>query len=358
MKKISRLLFAFSLMFVLFAFAGCKSDRTELSKDSQQELIGAGATFPYPLYSELFKIYYLQTGVKVNYQAIGSGGGIKQLISKTVDFGGTDAFMSREKIEQSGGNIIHIPTCIGAVAVSYNLENAVDIKLVGYVISALFLGEITRWNDAKLKKLNPQMNLPDKEITVIHRSDVSGKTFIFSDYLSKVCEEWKNIVGHGKALSWPVGLGGKGNPGVAGLIKQVPGSIGYVELIYSLQNDLPTALIKNKSGNFIKPSPASASLAAEISIPDHTRVSITDTAASLGYPLSSFTWLILFEEQAYNNRERKTAEGLLRLLDWVINDGQRYPEKYDYAPLPQPAVEKASALLKTVKYEGRPLFEK
>ena len=226
------------------------------------ELLGAGATFPYPLYSKMFDAYHEQHGVKVNYQAIGSGGGIRQLINKTVDFGATDAFMSDEELSQTDGTILHIPTCLGAVVVTCNLPGNPRLKLTPDIIADIFFGKITNWNDPRIKKVNPTLPLPDMHIVVVHRSDGSGTTFIFSDYLSKVSSEWKEKMGTGKALNWLVGLGAKGNAGVAGLVQQVPGSVGYVELVYALQNNMPISAIRNKSGNFIIPSISSVSLAA------------------------------------------------------------------------------------------------
>jgi len=244
---------------------------------SSVELMGAGATFPYPLYSKMFDEYYKENGAKVNYQAIGSGGGIRQLLNKVVDFGGTDAFLSDEELAKAPAKILHIPTCLGAVVVTYNISGNPTLKLTPDVIADIFLGKINKWNDKRIKSLNPNVKLPNANITVVHRSDGSGTTFIFSDYLSKVNSEWSKKVGRGTSLNWPVGLGGKGNPGVAGLVTQSPNSIGYVELIYALQNNMPYASIKNKKGNFVMPTLKSVSLAANIDLSDDTRVSITDT---------------------------------------------------------------------------------
>jgi phosphate transport system substrate-binding protein len=211
---------------------------------AERELLGAGATFPYPLYSKMFDTYSQERGVKVNYQAIGSGGGIKQLTEKTVDFGGTDAFMSSEELKAAGAPIVHIPTCLGAVVLTYNVPGSLKIRFAPDIIADIFMGKIEKWDDPRLAGINPDVKLPDMAIVVVHRSDGSGTTFIFSDYLGKVSAEWKEKVGVGKSLNWPVGLGAKGNPGVAGLIKQLPGSIGYVELIYTLQNNMPAALVR------------------------------------------------------------------------------------------------------------------
>jgi phosphate transport system substrate-binding protein len=263
------------------------------------ELIGAGATFPYPLYSKMFDTYYQEHGIKINYQAIGSGGGIRQLTNKTVDFGGSDAIMSDKDLKEAGAPVLHIPTCAGAVVVTYNLAGDPQLKFTPEVIADIFLGKIKKWNDPRLTAINPEVKLTGTEITVIHRSDGSGTTAIFSSYLSKISTEWKEKVGAGPSLNWPAGLGGKGNPGVAGLVKQTPGSFGYVELIYALQNKMPYGTIKNKKGNFIKPSIASTSLAANTALPDDMKVDLTDTDAAEGYPISGFTWILVYQEQNY-----------------------------------------------------------
>ena len=321
------------------------------------EILGAGATFPYPFYSKLFDVYHEESNIKVNYQAIGSGGGIRQLLNKTVDFGATDAFMSNEELEKAPAEIVHIPTCLGAVVVTYNLPNNPQLKLTPEIIADIFLGKIKMWNNERIKAENPDTKLPKWNIVVVHRSDGSGTTFIFSDYLTKVSKEWKEKVGRGKSLSWPVGLGGKGNPGVAGLVQQTPGAIGYVELIYALSNNMPVGIVKNKSGNYIVPSIKSVSLAANVQMPADTRVSLTNTSAKNGYPISSFTWLIVFKEQNYNNRSKNRAKSTLNLLWWVIHNGQEYAEPLHYAPLPKEAVEKAEGVLRSVTYNNKAILK-
>ena len=322
-----------------------------------KELLGAGATFPYPLYSKMFDTYYQTNKVKINYQAIGSGGGIQQLISKTVDFGGTDAFMNAREIKKAELPILHIPTCLGAVVVTYNLPDKPKLKFTPDVIADIFLGKITKWNDPRITGVNPEVKLPDMGIVVVHRSDGSGTTSIFSDYLSKVSKEWEFKVGADKSLNWPVGLGAKGNPGVAGLVNQTPGAIGYVELIYTIQNNMPAGLIKNKAGNFIDPSLQSVSAAANIELPDDTRVSITNTDAADGYPISGFTWLIFYKEQNYAERSKEKAEELLKLLWWMIHDGQQFAELLHYSPLSKSAVQKSEAILRSVLYSGSPVLK-
>jgi phosphate transport system substrate-binding protein len=321
-------------------------------KAEDQELIGAGATFPYPLYSKMFDVYSKEYGVKINYQAIGSGGGIRQLINKTVDFGGSDAIMSEADLKEASAPILHIPTCAGAVVLAYNLPGHPPLKFTPDVIGDLFLGRIVKWNDRRLADINPGVKLPDMNVTVVHRSDGSGTTFIFSDYLSKVSREWKEKVGAGTSLNWPTGLGGKGNPGVAGLVKQTPGSIGYVELIYALQNKMPYGLVKNKKGNFVTASLASTSKAADTNLPDDMKASLTDTDAPEGYPISGFTWILVYKDQAYRNRTEEKAKELVKLLWWMTHQGQKYTEPLEYASLSKRAVEKVEKLIKSISYKS------
>lgn len=345
MKKVlTIIMFAILIPSVLFA--------------ADMELLGAGATFPQPFYSKLFDVYAKETGVEVNYQGIGSGGGIRQLMNKTVDFGATDAFMNAKELAKAEAKIVHIPTCLGAVVVTYNIPgNPGKIKLTSDIISEIYLGKIAKWNDPKIKKINPDKNLPDMKIVPIRRSDGSGTTFIFSDYLSKVNNEWKTTVGAGKSLEWPKGIGAKGNPGVAGLVKQLPGSIGYVELTYAVHNNMPISIIQNSSGNFVEPNLKSVSLAADTELPDDTRVSLTNTSAEQGYPISSFTWLILYQEQNYDNREKKKAQATADLIWWMLHDGQQYAPPLTYAKLSDKAAEKAEKILKSITYNGKPLIK-
>jgi phosphate transport system substrate-binding protein len=324
-----------------------------------KELLGAGATFPYPLYSKMFDTYYQAYKVKINYQAIGSGGGIQQLISKTVDFGGTDAFMNERELKKAEVPILHIPTCLGAVVVTYNLPDKPKLKFTPDVIADIFLGKITRWDDPRIAAVNSDVKLPGLSIVVVHRSDGSGTTFIFSDYLTKVSKDWAFKVGADKSLNWPAGLGAKGNPGVAGLVNQTPGAIGYVELIYTMQNNMPAGIIKNKAGNFIEPNIKSTSAAANIDMPDDTRVSLTDTAAADGYPISGFTWLIFYKEQNYSSdRSKERAEELVKLLWWMLHEGQQVAEPMQYAPIPKNAVAKGEQILRSIVYNGAPLLTK
>jgi phosphate transport system substrate-binding protein len=321
------------------------------------ELLGGGATFPYPLYSKMFYAYWKATGVKVNYQAIGSGGGQRQLIKRTVDFGGSDAFMSEEALTKAPGKILHIPTCLGAVVLTYNLPERPEIRFTPNVIADIFLGKVHRWKDKRIEAINPEGEFPDMDMIVIHRSEGSGTTFVFTDYLSKVSREWEEKVGRGKAVNWPVGVGSKGNPGVIGLIKRVPGAIGYIELGYALLENMPVALVQNKAGSFVKPSVISTSIAANISLPEDTRVSLTDTTSPEGYPMSGFTWILVYREQAYNRRAWEKARELVKLLWWMTHEGQQYTEPLHYAPLPTEAVRKAEKIIGSITYNGREILQ-
>jgi len=316
------------------------------------ELVGAGATFPYPLYSKMFDVYNKEHGVKVNYQAIGSGGGIRQLINKTVDFGGSDAIMGDKDLAEASAPVLHIPTCAGAVVITYNLTGNPQLRFTPDIIADIFLGKISKWNDRRISEVNPGVKLPDTNITVVHRSDGSGTTSIFSDYLSKVSAEWKEKVGAGTSLNWPTGLGGKGNPGVAGLVQQTPGSLGYVELIYALQNKMPYGMVKNKKGNFVTATLASTSRAADTNLPDDMKVSLTDADAPEGYPISGFTWILVYKDQSYGDKTEDKAKELVKLLWWMTHEGQKNAEPLEYAPLSKKAVEKAEKLIKSISYKS------
>jgi phosphate transport system substrate-binding protein len=324
---------------------------------ADMELLGAGATFPLPLYTKMFDTYNKNTGVKVNYQGVGSGAGITQLTNKTVDFGASDAFMSDDEMKKTGAEVLHIPIALGSVVLTYNISSNPKLKFSPGTIADIFIGKITKWNDPKIAADNAGISLPDMGITVVHRSDGSGTTYIFSDYLAKVSIDWRSGPGIGKSLNWPVGLGAKGNPGVAGLIKQLPGSFGYVELIYALQNKMPVALVKNKSGVFVEPTIKSTSLAAGIALPADTRASITDTTAKDGYPICGFTWIIIYKEQKYGNRTKDKAEATMKLLQWMAHEGQSLVGPLQYSPLPKDAVAKADVILKSAVYGGAKILK-
>lgn len=320
-------------------------------------LTGAGATFPYPLYAKWFDVYARKTGVRINYQSIGSGGGIRQLLEQTVDFGASDAPMTDEQLAQAPGKILHIPTVLGAVAVVYNLPDpGGTLRLSPDTLAAIYLGEIKRWNDPRLAAENPGLKLPDLPVAVVYRSDGSGTTFVFTDYLSAVSPAWKARVGKGTSVSWPVGIGAKGNEGVTGQVKQTPGAVGYVELAYAVQNRLPYALLRNKAGNYVEPSPeniTAAAAGAAPTIPDDLRVSIVDAPGPTSYPISAFTYILVYQEQKDPVKGRALAEFLL----WALDEGQAYAPDLHYSPLPEAVRAKARAKVKAMTYQGKPLLE-
>ena len=302
-----------------------------------QDLTGAGATFPYPIYSKWFSDYATKTGVKINYQDIGSGGGIRQLSEQTVDFGASDAPMSDAELAKAkGGAIMHIPTVLGAVVVTYNVpELRRPLRLDGPTLAEIFLGRIAKWNDARILALNPGVRLPASDILVVHRTDGSGTSYVFTDYLSSVSAEWNTKPGKGKEVQWPVGLGGKGNEGVAGQVKQLPGSIGYVELAYAKQNKLAYADIRNASGVYVTPTIAAVTAAAAgaaAALPANTdyRVSIVNAKGKGAYPISSFTWLLVYKNQTNAAKGKQ----LLDFVRWALTDGEKAAATLDYAPLP------------------------
>jgi phosphate transport system substrate-binding protein len=306
----------------------------------------------------MFDAYFQQHQIKVNYQGIGSGGGINQLIKKTVDFGGTDAFMKDKELKEAGETVLHVPTCLGAVVVTYNLPDNPKLNFTSDIIADIFLGKIKKWNDQQIAAANPKVKLPDLAISVVHRADGSGTTNIFSEYLSKVSKEWKDKIGVGKSLNWPAGqIGQKGHPGVAGYVKQTPGSVGYVELLYALQNKMAFGNIRNKAGMFVEPSPKSVSAAANVKIPDDTNVSLTDTEAKDGYPISGFTWLIFYKEQNYGGRSKEKAEALAKMLLWTVTDGQKFVEPLQYSALSKEAAAKSVKIIQSMTYGGAPLLK-
>ena len=323
------------------------------AQSANLELLGAGATFPHPLYQTMFDAFTRQNPVKVQYQAVGSGDGMRRLLERKVDFGATDAY----RAGQDGAALVQVPTCLGAVVLTYSLPGNPKLRLAPDVIADLFLGTITRWTDPRISALNPGQRLPDLPVQVVHRSDASGTTYIFTEYLAKTSRPWKDKVGTGISVSWPLGAAGGGNPGVASLIKQTPGSIGYVELLYALGNELKFAEILNRSGRFIEPTPETVALAAQTTLPDDTNVSLTDTAVAEAYPISSFTWLAVFKNQDYDGRTRDRAEWLVRLLWWMTHEGQAHARPLFYAPLPKEAVRKAEGLLRAVTFGSQPILK-
>ena len=314
------------------------------------QINGAGATFPNPIYSKWFDEYNKKNpNVRINYQPIGSGGGIRQITAQTVFFGATDGPMTEEQILAAPGKIWHLPTVLGADVPVYNLPGVSgEIKFSGALLADIFLGKVTKWNDAALVKLNPAAKLPATDITVVHRSDASGTTYIFVDYLAKASPEWKKRVGVATSVNWPTGVGGKGNEGVAGLVQQVPGSIGYVELIYALQNKIAYGSVQNLAGEFVRASVASVTAAAAgaaTKMPADFRVSITNAPGAGVYPISSFTWLLFYESPS----NKAMAKTMVEFMQWALGDGQKFAEALGYAPVPAPVVQLELAALKKIK---------
>jgi len=312
---------------------------------------GAGATFPFPLYSKWFAEYNKAfPDIRFNYQSIGSGGGIQQFTNGTVDFGATDAPMNPDEMAKAA-DAVHVPTVLGAVVVTYNAPFA-GLKLTPDLLAAIYLGKVSKWSDPALAKVNPGIKFPDMPITVVRRSDGSGTTYVFTDYLAKVSSEWKEKVGTGKSVSWPAGLGGKGNEGVTGLIKQTPGSIGYVELAYANQNKLPLTTLQNRDGNFVAPSLESTSAAAAgVQMPADYRVSLTNAAGATAYPIASFTYLLIHKDMA----DQAKGEAIVKFLWWAIHDGQKLAAPLDYAPLPKSVVSMVEKTVQGLQVQGKPV---
>lgn len=333
---------------VVAAFMGCRANSDKV------RLQGAGATFPNPLYQKWFSEYNkINQRALFDYQSIGSGGGIKQIISRTIDFGGSDAPIRDEELSAAPGQILHIPSVLGAVVITYNLPGlSARLNLTPEAIAGIFLGSIKRWDDAAIALTNPGISLPASEIIVVHRSDGSGTTFVFTDYLSKVSAQWRERVGAGTSVSWPVGIGAKGNEGVAGQIKQTPNSIGYAELLYAVQNKLPFAAIKNAAGQFVEPTLESVtSAAASTAMPEDLRVSITNAPGRDAYPISAFTYFLVYKEQ----EDEAKGRALVDFLWWAIHDGQQIARQMGYAPLPPEVIQKAEQKIRSITHRGKPL---
>jgi phosphate transport system substrate-binding protein len=320
-----------------------------------QSLTGAGATFPNPIYTKWFDAYNKKTGIQINYQSIGSGGGIRQYTEGTVDFGASDGPMNEGQIQAVGGNVLHVPAVLGAVVVTYNLPSlgTTQLKFDGNLLVDIFMGRVTKWNDPKIVALNPGVKLPDIDLIVVHRSDGSGTTYVFTDYLNKFSREWKDKVGYATSVNWPVGIGGKGNEGVTQQVKQVEGALGYVELIYAISNKLPYGQIKNAAGSFIAPSLESVTAAAAgVKLPKDTdfRVSITNAPGADAYPISSFTWLLVRKD----NKDPAKAKLIKDFLAWMITpEAQKMAADLHYSPLPDPVIALIEARLPTLKAAGK-----
>ena len=344
-------------LFAILTMVLAATFSTSVKAQDDKTLLGAGATFPYPLYSKMFSEYNKKSGIQINYQSIGSGGGILQLTNKTVDFGASDGPMNDDQTKKIAAPVLHIPMVSGAVVITYNLPGDNNgIVLTPDVIADIFLGKIKNWSDPRIVKLNKGVRIPALPILVAHRSDGSGTTNIFTNYLSKVSPEWSTKVGSGGAVNWPSGLGGKGNEGVSGLVKQTPGAIGYVELIYALQNKMDYAKVVNKSGKVILPSLASVTAAGKIKMPEDSKIFLTDTDAKDGYPISGLTWIIIYKEQNYGSRSQERAKQLLKLLWWNIHDGQQFAAPLNYAPLSKEALKIAEKILKSATYNGKTIL--
>jgi phosphate transport system substrate-binding protein len=318
-------------------------------------LNGAGATFPYPIYSKWFDEYArIAPGARFNYQSIGSGGGIRQIIERTVDFGATDGPMTDEQLAKAPGELLHVPTVLGAVAATFNLPGDPALRFTPDVLADIFLGKVDTWDSPRIRAANPGVTLPAAPIVVVHRSDGSGTTYIFADYLAKVSHEWDGRVGRGTSVRWPVGLGGKGNEGVAGQVKNTPGALGYVELAYAIKNGLPVAMIRNQAGRFVAPTIESTSAAAAGAVHGMSadfRVSLTNAPGERAYPIASFTWLLVYREQT----DEAKGRAIVKFLRWALSEGQKYAADLLYAPLPPEVVTRVEAKVGQISFRGKPL---
>ena len=332
------------VLFLLFAGAA-----TAGAQSNPMLLNAAGATFPYPIYSKWFDVYHTaHPNIQINYQSIGSGGGIRQLLAGTVDFGASDGPMSDDQLAQAKFKILHFPTVLGAVIPTYNVSGvSTDLNFTQKALAGIYLGTITKWNDPEITKANPGVKLPGEDIVVVHRSDGSGTSYIFTDFLSKACDDWKNKVGKGTSVNWPVGLGGKGNEGVSGLVKQTPNSIGYIELIYAVQNSIPYGKVQNAAGKFVKADLAGVTAAAASmkDMPEDFRVSITNAPGATSYPISSFTWLLI-PAQISDAGKRDAIKDFLK---WMLMDGQKFNEGLFYAQLPKSVVTKETKAISLIQ---------
>jgi phosphate transport system substrate-binding protein len=354
MKQLTILILA---VLMLQACSNSSNKKTEEKSAAKLTLTAAGATFPMPYYNMVFNQYTAKTGTQITYGGIGSGGGIRSLTDKVIDFGATDAYLEDANLTEMPAEVVHIPTVLGAVVIAYNLPGVDSLKLSNQLLEDIFMGKITKWNDPKIKQNNQGLTLPELAITVVVRSDGSGTTHIFSDYMTKISKLWAEKVGTGKALQWPVGMGAKGNPGVAGTISQTRGAVGYIGSEYAFAQKIQTAQVQNSSGNYVSASIASVSAAAQGQIPDDTRIMLTNSDNPESYPISGFTWIILYKEQNYNKRSKGQALATVTFLDWLVSaEAQNEAEKVHYSPLPAAAAEKAKTILRTITYDGQPLL--
>ncbi|MFV0379013.1 MAG: phosphate ABC transporter substrate-binding protein PstS [Mangrovibacterium sp.] len=353
MKRLLTLVFATALL------GACSNSGNKTAEGGKTniQLTAAGATFPLPFYNMVFKEYTAESGTQVTYGGIGSGGGVRSLKDQVVDFGATDGFLDDAQLSEMPGEVLHIPTCIGAVVIAYNLPGVDSLKLTNTLLEKIFMGEITKWDDTQLVANNPGLKLPATEITVVYRSDGSGTTQIFADFMCKISQKWASQIGGGKSLNWPVGMGAKGNPGVAGTISQTNGAIGYIGSEFAFAQKIAMAKVQNSAGNYVLPTIESISAAARGEIPADTRIMLTNSSDPASYPISGFTWIIFYKEQKYNNRTAEQAKQTVDLLNWLLGPkAQGDAEKVHYAPLPALTIEKAKAILATATYDGKPLL--
>lgn len=352
MKK----MYALAAGLVMLAMAACNGSKSGNGKDGI-ELTGAGATFPLPFYTMTFDNYNKTTGNVVSYGGIGSGGGVRNLKDEIVDFCGSDAYLSDDEMKELKP-VVHVPTCMGAVVLAYNLPGVQKLNLAGDVIADIFAGKITKWDDARLKELNPDVKLPSENIIAVYRSDGSGTTFNFTDYLSKVSPDWKAKFGAAKSVNFPVGQAAKGNPGVAGIIGNTKYALGYIGSEYAFAQKIPYANVRNAHGEMVTPSTESISAAASGTIPQDTRCYISNSDAAGAYPISCFTWLVIYKEQHYAKRDKAKAEATVKLMEYMLSDSvQQTAATVHYAPLPKQAIEQSLQNLKTVTYDGQPILK-
>jgi len=351
MKKMNYLM----VMTIATVMAACSGNN---GQRKAQDLSGAGATFPQPFYNVVFEQFSQTHGDLVAYGGVGSGSGVRNLRDKIVDFAGSDAFLSDKEMSKMDA-VVHVPTCMGAVVIAFNIDGVKKLNLSGELIADIFAGKVSKWNDPRIEKINQNVKLPDADIIPVYRSDGSGTTFVFTDYLSKVSKSWAGSFGSGKSVSFPVGQAGKGNPGVASIISQTKNAIGYVGSEYAFAQNLTYANVQNRCGEFVEPTAKSISASASGTIPADTRTSITNSEASGAYPISCFTWLIIYKEQNYSGRSKEQASATIDLLHYVLSkEAQKMASEVHYAPLPKKAVELSLENLKTVVYNGEPISKK
>ena len=323
---------------------------------AQPVINGAGATFPGPLYIKWIEEYGKSRPLRVTYRETGSSDGIRMLLAREVDFGATDAYLPDETLKQHQGSLLHIPTCIGAVAIIYHLEGSPEIKMTPAVLADIFMGKITSWSDKRIREINPGIDIRENNITLVHRSEGSGTTFLLAHYLSQVSVVWEKKIGSGQAIRWPTGIGVRENSGIAAMVKKIPGSVGYVSLNHAIKNGLATVALQNASGNFIKPTVAAVTAAASVVLPTDARIMLTNSPTPSAYPICGFSYIIVYREQSYRDHSEERSRALAKFLLWCIRDGQRYTEKLFYAPLPDQTMNQLEKAVRTMTFKGKPLL--